>query len=159
MKKINFLIKLNREGKLKVVEPNENLKESYINKSKSSLKSAKILIDNDQIEDAVPMAYYSMYNMLTALLYNTGIKCENHSGSILLLKELFGINNSKISFAKTERVDKQYYVNFKISKQEVVNLMKTAEEFNSTIFDFIDKMTSIQAERYKEQLEDSLQAE
>lgn len=83
MKKINFLIKLKKEGNLKIVEPSEDIKESYINKSKNSLKSAKILLENDQFEDAVPMAYYSMYHMLTALLCKVGIKCENHSAAIL----------------------------------------------------------------------------
>ena len=116
MRKINFLIKLKKEGKLKLIEPSGNVKESYILKSKNSLESAKILLENGQIENAVPMAYYSMYNMLTALLYFAGIKCENHSASIIILKELFGIDSSKISFAKTERVDKQYYINFKVRK-------------------------------------------
>jgi len=61
MKKINFLIKLKEENKIKIVEPSENIKESYIDKSKNSLKSANILLENNQIENAIPMAYYSMY--------------------------------------------------------------------------------------------------
>ena len=44
MRKINFLIKLKKEGKLKVIEPNSNVKESYIEKSGNSLKSAEILL-------------------------------------------------------------------------------------------------------------------
>ena len=115
MRKINFLIKLKKEGKLKIIEPNSNVKDSYIEKSRNSLKSAEILLEKELIENSVPMAYYSMYNMLTALLYYLGIKCENHSASIIILKELFGIDNSKIEFAKTERVDKQYYIDFKIT--------------------------------------------
>src|SRR3989338_10827070 len=125
MRKINFLIKLKKEGKLKLIEPSGNVKESYILKSKNSLKSAEILLENGQIEDSVPMAYYSMYNMLTALLYFAGIKCENHSGSIIILRELFGIDDSKISFAKTERVDKQYYVSFKVSRADAESLIKS----------------------------------
>ena len=156
MKKINFLTKLKEEGKLKIVEPSEEVKASYIKKSKSSLKSAKILFENGQIEDAVPMAYYSMYNMLAALLFKAGIKCENHSASIILLKELFGINNSKISFAKTERVDKQYYVDFEITKIEVENIIKSAEEFNPLIYDFIEKLTTEQVFQYREELEEAL---
>ena len=108
MKKISFLIKLKKEGKLKAVEPGEEIKESYQQKSRNSLKSAQILLQNRQIEDAVPLAYYSMYYVLTALLFKVGIKCENHSASIIILKELFRIDDSAISFAKTERVDKQY---------------------------------------------------
>src|SRR3989339_1629322 len=130
MKKINFLIRLKEEGRLSIIDPSEEIKESYIRKSASSLKSAEILLGNGQVEDAVPMAYYSMYNMLTALLFKIGIKCENHSASIIILKELFGIDNSGISSAKTERVDKQYYVDFEITKEEVGNLIESAEQFN-----------------------------
>ena len=48
MKKINFLSKLKEEGKVSLIDPNENVKESYIKKSESSLKSAKILLENNQ---------------------------------------------------------------------------------------------------------------
>ena len=156
MKKINFLIRLKEEGKLSIIEPSDEIKESYVKKSAGSLRSAKILLENEQIEDAVPMAYYSMYNMLTALLYKAGIKCENHSASIIILKELFGIGNSEILSAKTERVDKQYYVDFEITKGEVGNLIKSAEQFNSMLYDFIDKLTTKQALDYKKEFEDSL---
>ena len=156
MKKINFLIRLKEEGKISLIEPSDEVKESYAKKSASSLKSAKILLENMQIEDAVPMAYYSMYNMLTSLLYKVGIKCENHSASIIILKELFGVDNSSISSAKTERVDKQYYVDFGISKEEVENLLNSAEQFNSMLYDFIDKLTVKLASEYKKEFEESL---
>ena len=157
MRKINFLIKLKKEGKLKIIEPNTNVKDSYIEKSKNSLKSAEILLEKELIENSVPMAYYSMYNMLTALLYYLGIKCENHSASIIILKELFGIDNSKIVFAKTERVDKQYYIDFKITKEEVESLIGFAVEFNSILYDFIEKLTSKQITLFKEEFYKALQ--
>ena len=46
MKKINFLIRLKEEGKISTIEPSDEIKESYVNKSASSLKSAKILLEN-----------------------------------------------------------------------------------------------------------------
>ena len=156
MKKINFLIKLREEGKISLIDQSDEIKESYAMKSANSLKSAKILLENEQIEDAVPMAYYSMYNMLTALLYRVGIKCENHSASIIILKELFGIGNSEIMSAKTERVDKQYYVDFEITKEEVGNLIKSAEQFNSMLYDFSDKLTTKEALEHRKEFEDSL---
>ena len=79
MKKINFLNRVIKEKKLRLVEPSEELKKSYINKSKSSLDSAKLLFDNLKMEESVFLNYYSMYHLLTALLYKVGIKCENHS--------------------------------------------------------------------------------
>ena len=152
MKKAGFLIGLHRERKLQIVEPSEEMKESYIQKSSASVKSAEILLENSLLENSVPMAYYSMYNMTMALFFKTGIKCENHSGSIILLKELFDADNSKIEFAKKERVDKQYYVDFKISRKEVENLILIAKEFNSMLYDFIDRMTSKDINAFREKL-------
>ena len=147
------MIKLKKEGKLKIIDPNSNVKDSYIEKSRNSLKSAEILLEKELIENSVPMAYYSMYNMLIALLYFVGIKCENHSASIIILKELFGIDNSKISFAKTERIDKQYYVDFKVSRSDAELMTETAREFNSVLYDFIDKLTAKQISDYRNNFE------
>lgn len=61
MKRIDFLSKLNKEGRLKLVEPSEEIKDSYIAKSESNLISAKILLSNNKLEESVGLAYYSMY--------------------------------------------------------------------------------------------------
>ena len=152
MKKINFLAKLAEENKLKIIEPNDNMKESYIQKASHSLNSSSILLSNNEVENAVPLAYYSMYNMLTALLYKIGIKCENHSASIILLKNLFKLDNSKITFAKKERLDKQCYVDFELEKEDVEKLIESAKEFNSILYDFIEKLTSEDIAKYREKL-------
>ena len=89
MKKISFLSKLKREGKLQLVSPSETIKDPYLKKSESNLASAKILLENERLEESVSLAYYSMYNMLTAILFQVGIKCENHSASIILLNAHF----------------------------------------------------------------------
>lgn len=112
MKNPGFLRKLWREGKLVVVEPSDDVKESYLAKADNCLKSAKILLQSGLYENSVGEAYYGMYNCLSALLYKVGIKCENHSASIILLGTLFGAGSlaRTISLAKRERIDKQYYV-------------------------------------------------
>jgi len=150
MKKINFLNKLKKEGKLGLVEPSPEIQQSYIEKSESNLISAKILLENSRLEESVTLSYYSMYHMLTALMFKAGIKSENHSASILLLKKMFGADNSDISFAKKERVDKQYYVDFKITKEEVKDAVKKAEEFNARMLDFISRLTNEDIRSYRE---------
>src|SRR3989338_1293057 len=149
MKKITFLIKLKRERKLQLVESSEEIKQSYLDKSGSNLISAKILLNSNRLEESVGLAYYSMYHLLTALLFKVGIKSENHSASIILLKELFHLDNQDISEAKTERIDKQYYVNFKITQEEVKNTIRKAELFNGRIIDFISKMNNEQIKNYR----------
>jgi len=150
MKRIIFLVKLKQEGKLQLVEPSEEIKQSYIEKSESNLISAKILLNNNRLEESVGLAYYSMYHLLTALLFKVGIKSENHSASIILLQELFHLDNKDISEAKTERIDKQYYVDFNISLEEVLKTIRKAELFNGIILDFISKMNGEQIKNYRD---------
>jgi len=154
MKKINFLNKLVKQGKLGLVESSDEIKKAYIEKSESNLVSAKILLKNNRLEETVSLTYYSMYHILTALLFKIGIKSENHSGAIILLKEIFNLDNSKIEFVKKERVDKQYYFDFNITKEQVKEIIIIAEEFNSKLFDFISKINNNDVKLYRNKFED-----
>lgn len=154
MKKLAFLAKLRKEKKLQLVEPSEEIKGSYLEKSESNLISAKLLLENNRLEEAVSLAYYSMYHIVTALLFKIGIKCENHAGSILLLKDIFEVDNSGIQFAKKERIDKQYYTDFYVTKKEVNELIKTAERFASEVLDFISKINNQDIKDYRRKFED-----
>lgn len=151
MEKIN-LKKLNKLKILQLVEPSENLKESYLKKSEESLLSTKFLYEKSQYNDSISLSYFSMYNSLLALFYACGIKCENHNASIYLLKKLFNIENTEIKNAKTERRDKQYYPSFSTSKEEVLNAIESSEKFNAEIKDFIEKLTLKQIKNYREKL-------
>ena len=144
-----FLSKLVKEGKIKFVESSEEIKKSYLNKSESNLDSAKILLKKGKLEESVSLVYYSMYSSIIALFFKIGIKCENHSATIIILKEIFGINNSDISFAKKERIDKQYYADFNVTELEVKESLKIAEEFNAKVLDFIIKLNNSDVEKYK----------
>ena len=150
MKKINFLNKLKKEKKLELVDPSEEISKSYLEKSESNLISAKILLENNRLEEAVSLAYYSMYNQLLSLLFETGIKSENHMGSIILLKEIFSVDNSDILKAKKERVDKQYYVDFVITRSETEYSIKIAEKFNHILYDFISKISTNDVMKYRD---------
>lgn len=135
MKKQDFLNKLKEEGRLKLVEPSEEICSSYLEKADNCLKSAKVLLQNKLYENSVSMSYYTMYDSLLALLFKTGIKCENHSGSILLFKKLFGRTDlfKIISSAKKERIDKQYYVtskhSFRLTEESAKDMFLNAERF------------------------------
>lgn len=155
MKK-SFLIKIKKEGKLEMVEPNDNIKDSYLQKSESYLMSAKILFKNNKLEESISMAYYSMYYVLTALLFKTGIKCENHFVSIYLLREIFNIDNLDIAFAKKERIDKQYYVDFSITKNDVELMIEAAKKFLNKLNDFISKINNEDIVKYRRKFADIL---
>jgi|SRR3989344_7159115 len=142
-----FLSKLKKEKKLELVESSSNICKSYSDKSANCFKSAKVLLQNNLYENSVGMSYYAMYNQLTALLFMVGIKCENHAGSILLLKILFDEKElfKLISDAKNERIDKQYYVTTdkdEISKEIADELLKNAEDFVVKMKLFIKKLNT-----------------
>ena len=63
---------------------------------------------------------------------------------------MFGIDNSKISKAKSERVDKQYYVDFSVNSEEAKESIKTAEEFIAEMHDFIAKLNEEEVKKYQE---------
>ena len=135
MKKVDFLKKIREEGKLKIVEPSEEMRISYLQKAENCLKSAKILFQNQLYENSTSEAYYGMYNSLLALLFKTGIKSENHSASIIILQILFDEETlyKVISFAKEERIDKQYNVEShqitKVTKESCKDLVLKSEDF------------------------------
>ncbi len=151
---IKFFEKLKKQGKLKLIETSEEIKKSYIEKSESNLLSAKILLENDKLEESIALTYYSMYNMVLALLFKVGIKCENHTGSILLLRELFDLDNLDIKLAKKERIDKQYYTDFNIVRKDVLDAVSNAEDFNIVILNFISKLNNEEIESYREKFKD-----
>ncbi len=142
--------KLFYEGKIRIVETSAQVKEAYQKKSESYLFSAKILLENGRLEEAVSMAYYSMYYMVLALLFETGIKCENHSGAVILLECLYGIDNSKIVAAKRDRIDKQYYVDFAITAEDVRHSIEEAEAFCADLLDYMERLHQGDISRLRE---------
>lgn len=87
--KVKFLVKLRKEKKLQLIEPNSPAAGAYSERSRESLHSAKVILDMGNLKDSVALTYYSMYYGLLALLFKTGVKRENHARAILLLKEVF----------------------------------------------------------------------
>lgn len=156
MKEINFLKKLKREGKIELVKPSEEMKLSYLIKSENCLKSSKILFQNQLYENSISESYYCMYNSLLALLFKLGIKSENHSASIILFRKLF--NNPDlvkiISWAKEERIDKQYYVEtkqiIKVTKESCNEMILKGENFLIKMKVFISELKNEETNSIKE---------
>ncbi|PIN89353.1 DNA-binding protein [Candidatus Pacearchaeota archaeon CG10_big_fil_rev_8_21_14_0_10_34_76] len=142
MKDLDFLTKLKNEKKLELLEPSESLAESYERKSRDCLISAKILMKNNLFENAIGEAYYSIYNSIQSLFFKCGIKCENHSASVLILKYIFQLDRlySLSSKAKEERIDKQYYTittqTNPATKESAQDLISIGEKFILEINDY-----------------------
>jgi uncharacterized protein (UPF0332 family) len=111
MKSLNFLIKLKKEGKLEIVEISKEMSTSYEKKGIECREVAKLTFNSNYFESAITQSYYSMYNNLLSLFFKCGIKCENHSASAIILRDIFNQKElyEEFSKAKEERIDKQYY--------------------------------------------------
>lgn len=153
MKESDFLSKLKTESKLELVEPAEPIAQSYDKKSKDCLLSAKLLFKANLFENAIGEAYYSIYNAVQSLLFLCGIKCENHSAAAILLKKIFQVDKIYTIFlkAKSERIDKQYYVTTTqtspVTKESAQDLISTAEKF---ILQIADYKNNLKLEKIKE---------
>jgi len=105
MKDSDFLTKLKAEGKLELVEPSEEISQAYLIKSHKCAVAAKAVLDARVYENAVSEAYYSMYNAVMALFFKTGIKCENHSASAIVLKTVFHLEKLHPVFLKIKKLE------------------------------------------------------
>src|SRR3990167_431011 len=112
MKRLNFLNKLRAEESLMLVEPSDEISKSYLIKSDKCVQVAQLAYDAGIYENAVSEAYYSIYNTVVSLFFKCGIKCENHSGAVLLIKEVFNLPKLYHVFSefKKDRIDNQYYI-------------------------------------------------
>lgn len=144
-----FYSKIHRQGHLKGVPPSNDVKRAYQKKSESYMVSARILFENGRLEESVSMIYYSMFYMVLALLFRTGIKCENHSAAIYLLEDLYGLDNSAIVRAKSERIDKQYYIDFSLNSADIEELMEVADEFNAYIMDYTERLKGRDVDEFR----------
>ena len=87
-KKLRWCFKI-KDGS-KIVEPNERLSKSYLEQAKSSLLRAnKDFQDKDLLWTTVAI-YYAEYYALYSFLQRIGVKCGNHSCSIIVVGILLG---------------------------------------------------------------------
>jgi len=81
---------------LKIVEPNERLSISYLEQAKSSLLRAEKDLEDKDLLWATVAIYYAEYYALYSFLQKIGIKCENHTCSILAVTFLLGKDKTKV---------------------------------------------------------------
>ena len=107
-----------------------------------------MLFKEIRLKESTQLIYFSVYYSILALLFRTGIKSENHLASIILLKEIFSLDNSFVLILQKKRVG-TYYPDFNLQKQEFVQLIQKAEDFNINLLDFISKLTNEEIKSYR----------
>lgn len=147
MKKINFLNKLKVEESLKLIDTSDEISKSYLIKSDKCIQVAKLAFEAGIYENAVSEAYYSIYNTVMSLFFKCGIKCENHSASVILIKDLFHLDELHAIFSeyKKDRIDNQYYLPVigtePINKEKCNERIATAQRFNMNLRAYTGKLT------------------
>jgi len=143
--KLKWCFKI-RDG-LKIVEPNEQLSKSYLEQAKSSLLRAKKNFEDKDLLWTTVAIYYADYYALYSFLQKIGIKCENHSCSILAINFLLGNEKTKtINEHKDKRIDAQYYM--KVDQEDKVKTMLT--ESQNFISDFDEIVSNLSENEIKE---------
>ena len=156
MDDIEFLRKKYIDKKLLFIDSSNNVCNSYISNSNDEMKAAKIMLKQELLIQSIGHSYYSMYLLVQALLYKCGIKCEDHNASIIILNEVFGIENKEIKIVKKERIEAQYYTSKEISFELTKEILDSAENFTVELKEFIDSLNNKQIESFQKLLKEVL---
>ena len=149
-KKLKWCFKI-KDG-LKIVEPNERLSKSYLEQAKSSLLRAKKDLEDKDLLWTTVAIYYAEYYALYSFLQKIGVKCENHSCSILAVGILFGEDKIKIiNKHKDKRIDAQYYM--KVDQEIKVKVMLTeAQNFISNFDELVSNLSEKEIKEYRDKI-------
>ena len=145
MEKIKWCMKLNNG--IEIIEPNDNLCDTYIKKAENALKAALALKGNKEWE--ISSSYYAMYFALYAVMMKIGVKCENHTCSILTVTLLLGDEKTRtINLHKDKRIDAQYYM--KLDQElKVRTMLREAKIFVSNFDEIISRLTESEIKGYR----------
>ena len=149
-KKLKWCFRI-KDG-LKTAEPNERLCKSYLEHAKSSLlRAEKDLADDDLLWSTVAI-YYAEYYALYSFLQRIGVKCENHTCSILAVCFLLGEEKVKIiNEHKGKRIDAQYYM--KVDKEEKVKMMlQEAKRFISSYDEMVSNLSDDDIKQFRNRI-------
>jgi uncharacterized protein (UPF0332 family) len=99
------------------VEPNDTLASAYLKKAEDAMEAMHSVASNDW---KISTGYYSLYFSLYAVLTKIGIKSENHTCTIALMRHLIGDfftpdECEMLEKARQARVETQYYVSGDVS--------------------------------------------
>ena len=147
-KKLKWCFKI-KDG-LKIVEPNERLSKSYLEQAKFSLLRAKKDFEDKDLLWTTVTIYYSEYYALYSFLQKVGVKCENHSCSILTVGFLLGEDKTKtISLHKNKRIDAQYYMKTD-QEDKIKEMLKDAKLFVVDFDNLVSNLSEKEIKEYRE---------
>lgn len=145
---------LKQKKGMKILEPNENVADSYLNMAEDSIRALSKLEKKNKIWSAT-MSYYICYYSLYALMRRIGIKCEIHSCSIKFMKKHLTEFYTKkdvelLEKAFSARIDLQYYTDREVDSETINYIRKYCKEF---FLKTKDSLSKIKKDKIQEILE------
>jgi len=61
--------------------------EASLLRADKALRSAKLLLEHGELEDATSRAYYAMFHAAKAILFSKGLEARTHKGTMILFGE------------------------------------------------------------------------
>jgi len=135
----------------------EELIKYRINRSKETLKDAKILFKAKRLFSTVNRIYYAMFYIVNALLLTEGLSSSKHSGVLSIFNREFikrGLFDKELGkfytkmFEFRQKADYKDMVKFK--EEDIGDWLKNAEKFISEVEKTIKKIKRFKAKRRNE---------
>jgi uncharacterized protein (UPF0332 family) len=115
-----------------------------VEKAERALKSARLLLDNEDFEATVSRTYYAMFYIVEAILLTKNLKFKSHRGVIsafgqhFIKTEIFPKELSKqLRNAMDKRYEGDYEYITKISKDEAKKLLDTGKSFVNRLIEYL----------------------
>jgi len=122
---------------------------SLIERAKKYLKSAEILLENEDFESSVSRTYYAMFYSVQALLLTRNMSFSSHKGVISAFGEHFiktGIFPKNMGRDLNKAFEKRQISDYEYT---FVILRKEAEELFKSGANFVEKITQYLKEERK----------
>lgn len=153
MKKLTWCLEATKG--IEYAKPNKNLAHTYLAKAKKAILAHNSVKRNTEWE--ITTAYYAMYFASYAILANIGVKCEIHSCTISLLKELLGEHFTKeelilIELTQKARINTQYYSDKNISKDIHTKILKGITPYFTKCTEIVINMTGDDTQLIRDKL-------
>ena len=120
--------------------------ESLIERARKYLKSAKILLKEEDYESSVSRTYYAMFHSVQALLLTKNLSFSTHKGVISAFGEHFvktGIFPRELGRELNRSLEKRqisdYAYNFVISRDEAEEMLENGTKFVERIVQYLKK--------------------
>jgi uncharacterized protein (UPF0332 family) len=128
-------------------ESSKRFVEASLVRAEKALRSAKLLEENGEPEDAVSRAYYAMFHAARAILFSKGMKAKTHRGTISLFGEKIvkeGVLNREFADMLRKALDlrqkSDYELYAELNEELVEEVIKNAGKFVEKIKELLEPL-------------------